>query len=36
MRLKGHTERINDMHFLNTRILGSSSSEGVKIWDLYK
>lgn len=36
MKLKGHNERINDLHSLNTRILGSSSAEGVKIWDLYK
>ena len=25
MRLRGHTERINDLHAYNTRILGSSS-----------
>lgn len=36
MRLRGHNERINDMHFLNSRILGSSSVEGIKLWDLYK
>lgn len=35
MKLSGHTERILDMHALNTRILASSSSEGLKIWDLY-
>lgn len=36
MRLRGHTERINDLHSLNTRIIASSSPEGVKLWDLYK
>jgi hypothetical protein len=36
MRLSGHGERIIDLHCLNTRILGSCSPEGVKIWDLYR
>jgi WD40 repeat protein len=36
MRLRGHTEKINDINCLNSRIIGSSSSEGVKLWDLYK
>lgn len=36
LKLRGHTEKIGDLGRLNSRILGSSSSEGVKIWDLYK
>ena len=36
MHLRGHTEKVTDISSLNTRIIGSSSSEGVKIWDLYK
>mgnify|MGYP003392856511 CR=1 FL=1 len=36
MRLRGHAEKINDIHSLNSRIVGSSSQEGVKLWDLYK
>jgi WD40 repeat protein len=36
MKLRGHAEKINDIGCLNSRIVGSSSSEGVKIWDLYK
>lgn len=36
MKLRGHTEKINDIHSLNSRIVGSSSQEGVKLWDLYK
>lgn len=36
MRLPGHGERVCDLHALNTRILGSCSSEGVKVWDLYR
>lgn len=35
MRLTGHTERITDLHALNTRIIASGSLEAVKIWDLY-
>ncbi len=36
MTLRGHSERINDLCELNSRILGSGSAEGIKIWDLYK
>ena len=36
MQLRGHTQKINDISSLNSRIIGSSSSEGVKLWDLYK
>jgi hypothetical protein len=36
LQLKGSTERINDIHAFNTRIIGTSSDEGSKIWDLYK
>ena len=36
MKLLGHKERINDISSFNTRIIGSSSHEGTKIWDLYK
>jgi hypothetical protein len=36
MILKGHTSRIWDLSHFNTRIIGSSSEEGIKIWDLYK
>ena len=36
MKLRGHQERINDLHALNSRVLASSSAEGVKLWDLYK
>lgn len=36
MKLRGHSEKISDIHCLNSRIIGSSSSESVKIWDLYK
>lgn len=25
-----------DLHSLNSRVLGSASTEGVKLWDLYK
>jgi hypothetical protein len=36
MRLLGHQERITDVAPYNTRIIGSASGEGTKIWDLYK
>jgi len=36
MKLLGHQERIVDIGSYNTRIIGSASHEGTKIWDLYK
>lgn len=36
MKLLGHQERIIDIGSYNTRIIGSASHEGTKIWDLYK
>lgn len=36
LTLKGHTERIWDVSSFNTRIIGSCSEQGTKIWDLYK
>lgn len=36
MKLRGHEGKIVAVDKLNTRIVGSCSSEGLKIWDLYK
>lgn len=36
MKLRGHEGKIVAVDKLNTRIVGSCSAEGLKIWDLYK
>jgi hypothetical protein len=36
MKFRGHDSKIVSIDNLNTRIVGSCSSDSVKIWDLYK